>query len=113
MVYHTEPFIWLFASNSNLAENKLASLEATLVRNSAHSLTDSLTGVRCRATSVAKNINWDIIKFFFVESVGWKQQKRMHRIEGSDGYLSRDYSAAKIAIAYQYFYTIDIFDLQG
>ena len=39
--------------------NKLASLEATLVRNSAHpltySLTDLLTGVKCRATSVAKN----------------------------------------------------------
>ena len=36
-------------------ENKLASLEATLVRNSADPLTDSLTGVKCRATSVAKN----------------------------------------------------------
>ena len=35
--------------------NKLASLEATLVRNSAHSLSYSLTGVKCRATSVAKN----------------------------------------------------------
>ena len=34
--------------------NKLASLEATLVRNSAHSLTYSLT-LKCRATSVAKN----------------------------------------------------------
>ena len=37
--------------------NKLASLEATLVRNSAHSLTHWLTGVRCRATSVAKKVN--------------------------------------------------------
>ena len=40
-------------------ENKLASLGATLVRNSAHLLTylltHSLTGVKCRATSVAKN----------------------------------------------------------
>ena len=35
-------------------QNKLASLKAMLVRNSAHSLTDSLTGVWCRATSVAK-----------------------------------------------------------
>ena len=34
----------------SLSENKLASLKAKLVRNSAH----SLTGVRCRATSVAK-----------------------------------------------------------
>ena len=34
--------------------NKLASLEATLVRNSAHLLTYLLTGVKCRATSVAK-----------------------------------------------------------
>ena len=37
-----------------LPSNKLASLKATLVRNSTHSLTHSLTGVRCRATSVAK-----------------------------------------------------------
>ena len=39
--------------------NKLASLEATLVRNYdplTHLLTYSLTGVKCRATSVAKNI---------------------------------------------------------
>ena len=34
--------------------NKLASLRATLVRNSADSLTHLLTGVKCRATSVAK-----------------------------------------------------------
>ena len=33
--------------------NKLASLEATLVRN-YDPLTDLLTGVKCRATSVAK-----------------------------------------------------------
>ena len=44
-------------------DNKLASLEARLVRNSAHPLTHlltySLTGVKCRATSVAKNTdNW-------------------------------------------------------
>ena len=46
-----------------VSKNKLASLEATLVRNSAHSLisrqwvsklTYSLTVVKCRATSVAK-----------------------------------------------------------
>ena len=36
--------------------NKLASLGATLVRN-YDSLTYLLTGVKCRATSVAKNIN--------------------------------------------------------
>ena len=35
--------------------NKLASLEATLVQNSAHQLTNILTGVKCRATSLAKN----------------------------------------------------------
>ena len=35
--------------------NKLASVEAMLVRNSAHRLTYSMTGVKCRATSVAKN----------------------------------------------------------
>ena len=39
-----------------MKKNKLASLEATLVRNSAHSLTHLLTGVKCRATSVAKKI---------------------------------------------------------
>ena len=39
----------------HLCSNKLASLGATLVRNSAHLITDSLTGVKCRATSVAKN----------------------------------------------------------
>ena len=38
------------------SKNKLASLEATLVRNSAQRLTDSLTGVKCRATSVAKKV---------------------------------------------------------
>ena len=38
-----------------LIYNKLASLGATLVRNSADWLTDLLTGVKCRATSVAKN----------------------------------------------------------
>ena len=42
--------------NENLNwKNKLASLEATLVRN-YDSLTDSLAGVKCRATSVAKKI---------------------------------------------------------
>ena len=35
--------------------NKLASLEATLVRN-YHPTTHSLTGVKCRATSVAKKV---------------------------------------------------------
>ena len=40
-----------------LSENKLASLEATLVRNSADLLTYLLTGVKCRATSVAKKMN--------------------------------------------------------
>ena len=31
-------------------------LQATLVRNSAQRLSDSLTGVKCRATSIAKNV---------------------------------------------------------
>ena len=31
-------------------------LQATLVRNSAQRLSDSLTGVKCRATSVAKKL---------------------------------------------------------
>ena len=31
-------------------------LQATLVRNSAQRLSDSLTGVKCRATSVAKKV---------------------------------------------------------
>ena len=39
---------------SLLRNNKLASLEATLVRN-YYRLTHWLTGVKCRATSVAKN----------------------------------------------------------
>ena len=34
--------------------NKLATLEATLVETTTDWLTDSLTGVKCRATSVAK-----------------------------------------------------------
>ena len=38
------------------AINKQArKLQATLVQNSAQRLSDSLTGVKCRATSVAKN----------------------------------------------------------
>ena len=36
--------------------NKLASLEATLVQNSAHPPTYSLTRVKSRATSVAKQL---------------------------------------------------------
>ena len=43
---------------NTLITNKLASLEATLVRNSAQRLTYLLTGVKCRATSVAKNSNF-------------------------------------------------------
>ena len=35
--------------------NKLASLGATLVRNYYPASSDLLTGVKCRATSVAKN----------------------------------------------------------
>ena len=38
---------------SEMEDNKLASLEATLVRNYDRP-TDLLTGVKCRATSVAK-----------------------------------------------------------
>ena len=47
-------------------QNKLASLEATLVRNSAHPLTHSLIGVKCRATSVAKKLqNYKVqLKFY-------------------------------------------------
>ena len=51
--------------------NKLASLEATLVRN-YDSLTHSLTGVRCRATSVANKKLETIVEFmndvFFMQS---------------------------------------------
>ena len=47
--------IFFFFGGGKMVYNKLASLEATLVRNSAHWLAYSLTGVRCRATSVAKN----------------------------------------------------------
>ena len=66
VVYNVEPataeMLKLIAKDKFVREeilipavsNKLASLEATLVQNSAHSLTHSLTGVRCRATSVAK-----------------------------------------------------------
>ena len=39
----------------SLAENKLARLEDTLVWNSADGQNDLLTGVECRAPSVAKN----------------------------------------------------------
>ena len=35
--------------------NKLASLEAKLFQNSAYQLTNILTGVKCRATNLAKN----------------------------------------------------------
>ena len=48
-------YVGLLACHLN---NKLASLVATLVRNYdplTHLLTYSLTGVKCRATSVAKN----------------------------------------------------------
>ena len=48
-------------SSNMSSRNKLASLEATLVRNSAHPLTYSLTGVKCRATSVAKNCHLRIM----------------------------------------------------
>ena len=54
----------------SVTRNKLASLEATLVRNSADLLAYLLTGVKCRATSVAKkvrkyvNVNMYIWNFF-------------------------------------------------
>ena len=56
-------------ANLNLSfsflKNKLAKLQAMLVRNRNYdSLTESLTGVKCRATSVAKNGRkgaWDSI----------------------------------------------------
>ena len=35
-------------------KKKLASLEATIVRNSAHRPSDRLTGAKCRATSIAQ-----------------------------------------------------------
>ena len=47
-----------YLSNGRWNPNKLANLEATLVRNSAHLLTHLLTGVKCRATSVAKNVSF-------------------------------------------------------
>ena len=46
-------------------KNKLASLEATLVRNSAHPLTHSLTAVKCRSTSVAKKTFISFCKSYF------------------------------------------------
>ena len=42
-----------------LIKNKPASLEATLVRNSAH----VLTGVKCRATSIAKKLEYLVCQF--------------------------------------------------
>ena len=48
------PLQYRFASVHCTSTNKLASLEATLVRND-HRVTHSLARVRCRATSVAKN----------------------------------------------------------
>ena len=38
--------------------NKLASLESMLVPNSAHRPSDRVTGVKCRATSVAKKLTF-------------------------------------------------------
>ena len=60
----------IFWKYDNIWGNKLASLEATLVRNSAHLLTylltHSLTGVKCRATSVAKKTKrWSSLSFFY------------------------------------------------
>ena len=52
----SSPFCFL-CGLSMPTSKKFASLEATLVQNSAHSLTYSLTGVKCRATSVAKKID--------------------------------------------------------
>ena len=52
-------------------ENKLASLEATLVRNSAQRPTHLLTGVKCRATSVAKKVWGKVLKRFKVSCPKW------------------------------------------
>ena len=46
-----------YTTAKTCTENKLASLEATLVQNYDR-FTHSLTGVKCRATSVAKNHTW-------------------------------------------------------
>ena len=46
-------------------ENKLVSLEATLVQNSAQRLL--LTGVRCGATSEAKNENFSCTTVLFLD----------------------------------------------
>ena len=55
----------------SIHKNKLASLGATLVRNSAHPLNHLLTGVKCRATSVAKNTfektQWGKIKHVYYQ----------------------------------------------
>ena len=67
-------------TNSDFLFNKLVSLEATLVRNSADLLAYLLTGVKCRATSVAKkvrkyvNVNMYIWNF----STGPPTQKMKH-----------------------------------
>ena len=53
----------------DLKTSSHASLEATVVRNSAVSPTDRLTGVKCRATSVTKSprdhllCDWGLIVF--------------------------------------------------
>ena len=48
-------------------------LQATLVRNSAQRLTDSLTGVECRATSVAKNKDRGAATGFLLAQEYWLQ----------------------------------------
>ena len=46
----------IYDKQCGIMQNKLASLEATLVRNYDLLTYDSLTGVKFRATSVAKNL---------------------------------------------------------
>ena len=59
-----------FLPNGNRKEkSKLASLEATLVETMTHPPTHSLTGVKCRATSVAKNSILSDVKTMNFESV--------------------------------------------
>ena len=66
-------FSWNSSQKGKCSFNKLASLEATLVRNSEW-LTYSLTGVKCRATSVAKKLFllWmPSLAFIFVIAGRW------------------------------------------
>ena len=76
--------------------NKLASLEATLVVN-YHPLTYSLTGVRCRATSVAKN-GWTLLSCptLFKPSLAKKIKKKKRKREKMAGHSFQSWPSSPI-----------------